>query len=114
MRRILEETLKLCRDIEMIVVTKQRAKDRKNVAKNPPKINNARQRKFVVTSETCVATIMRWSQMNFVTTFPKFVAKYNEEGKEILSRYFKLCRNKDEEKTSEIHIKFVMKFHSFS
>ena len=63
MRSIPQETLKLCRDIEIIVVTKQRAKHRKNV----------------VTFQTYVATIMRWSQLNFV------VRQYKAEGKESLS-----------------------------
>ena len=36
MRRIPEKKLKLCRDIEMIVVTKQRAEDRKNVVTSKP------------------------------------------------------------------------------
>ena len=49
MRRIPEETLKLCHDIAVIVVKKQRAEERKNVVTNPLEINSIRQREFVVT-----------------------------------------------------------------
>ena len=65
--------------------------------KNPPDINSARQRKFV-------AIIMKLIQLNSVVKFPKFVmTQYKEEDEESLSQHFKICRDNDKERTSEIY-----------
>ena len=58
LRRTLEETLEICRDIAMIVATKHKAEERKNVS----------------TSTTYVTIIMKRSWLNFVATCTKFVA----------------------------------------
>ena len=57
LRRTPEETLKICHYIAMIVATKKMGEERKNVA----------------TSKPSVTKIMKWSQLNFVTTLAKFV-----------------------------------------